>query len=657
MSGKFSLHDSTVSLGVKSADSLGSGLQSKAEEADDPWELPELKDNEVPWGELTGWGKVGRVTWIIVRVILLIGLLYMFICSLDFLSSAFRLLGGKSAGEAFAQEELLVNPVAGLMIGVLGTVLLQSSSTTTSIVVSMVASGIIPVQSAIPMIMGANIGTSVTNTIVSLGQISDRSEFMRAFAGATVHDMFNWLTVLILFPIECVSHMLYHLTYVIVNSMELVQNKDSNPALLKALTSPFTKLIVEVDKGVITKIAKNEVPANTPVIKLKCKTGNKLTVKSAVSAFTGCPPANGTLAGVSSWPANATDPMSACQDRTVDGDTYCTVTNSTCTWTYIYEKKDEKVDCNYLMFPLTKIWSDAAIGALVLVIALAILIFCLVCIVKLLHSLLRGKIAKIVKKTVNANFPGKLACLTGYLAIIVGVIVTILVQSSSIFTSAITPLVGIGVIHIDRMYPLTLGANIGTTVTAILASFTQSNGFELAFQVAMCHLFFNLIGIMIWYPFPFMRKVPIGLAKTLGEKTAGHRWFAVLYLVIMFFGFPAMVFALSIPGWQYLLGIGGPLLLFFIIIIVINVIQVKRPGCLPAKLRNWDFLPIWCHSLSPYDRWCNCCSCCTKEVPADERDRGKAVEVMVVGEDNIGYNSYGDYPNGSLGQNMESTNM
>ena len=68
-------------------------------------------------------------------------LLYLFICSLDFLSSAFRLLGGKAAGEAFASNEILSNPVAGLMIGILATVLVQSSSTTTSIVVSMVAAG------------------------------------------------------------------------------------------------------------------------------------------------------------------------------------------------------------------------------------------------------------------------------------------------------------------------------------------------------------------------------------------------------------------------------------------------------------------------------------------------------------------------------------
>lgn len=57
---------------------------------------------------------------------------------------------------------------------------------------------------AIPIIMGANIGTSVTNTIVSFTQIGNKNEFRRAFAGATVHDMFNWLTVIVLFIVEIV---------------------------------------------------------------------------------------------------------------------------------------------------------------------------------------------------------------------------------------------------------------------------------------------------------------------------------------------------------------------------------------------------------------------------------------------------------------------
>lgn len=92
------------------------------------------------------------------------------------------------------------------------TVLLQSSSTTTSIIVSLVGSGAIGVEAGIYMVMGSNIGTSVTNTIVAMGQMGDGQELERAFAGATVHDMFNFLSVLVLFPLELITGMLARLT-------------------------------------------------------------------------------------------------------------------------------------------------------------------------------------------------------------------------------------------------------------------------------------------------------------------------------------------------------------------------------------------------------------------------------------------------------------
>jgi len=208
---------------------------------------------------------------------------------------------------------------------------------------------------------------------------------------------------------------------------------------------------------------------------------------------------------------------------------------------------------------------------------------------------------------------------TGYLAILLGALLTILVQSSSIFTSALTPLVGIGVITIERMYPLTLGSNIGTTFTAILASLTQE-GDKLsdAMQISMCHLFFNISGIILWYPIPFMRKIPIYLAKQLGNTTAKYRWFAALYLLLAFFALPAFVFGLSVAGWQVLAGIGTPLLVIIIIIVIINILQKKKPEWLPGRLRNWEFLPLCCHSFKPLDRIitkvfrkCKCCSKCS----------------------------------------------
>ncbi|XP_059167447.1 sodium-dependent phosphate transport protein 2B-like [Physella acuta] len=245
--------------------------------------------------------------------------------------------------------------------------------------------------------------------------------------------------------------------------------------------------------------------------------------------------------------------------------------------------------------------NDNAFGAIMLVISLTILCLCLVAIIKLLHSLLQGPIALIIKKFINADFPGPLGYLTGYLAIIIGAGLTIIVHSSSIFTSTLTPLVGIGVIKLDRMYPLTLGSNIGTTTTAILSALANTDGLRNALQAAFCHLFFNITGILLFYPIPYLR-IPIPLAKFLGNCTAEYRWFAIVYILLMFFLFPALVFALSIPGWYVLLGVLGPVCLLFIIIGVIKCLQAKRPQSLPRKLQDWMFLPQPLRSLEPYDR-------------------------------------------------------
>lgn len=90
--------------------------------------------------ELTTKDKIKHTGWIAVKISALVALLYFFICSLDLLSTAFRLLGSRAVGRFFSDNQLLHNPVVGLMIGVLVTVLVQSSSTSTSIVVTMVAS-------------------------------------------------------------------------------------------------------------------------------------------------------------------------------------------------------------------------------------------------------------------------------------------------------------------------------------------------------------------------------------------------------------------------------------------------------------------------------------------------------------------------------------
>ena len=413
---------------------------------------------------------------------------------------------------------------------------------------------VLDVEPAIPIVMGANIGTSVTNTIVSLAQAAERNEFRRAFAGATVHDIFNWLSVLIFLPLEVITHYLLHLTGKIIKVLPLTQKKGTNKKLLKKLTEPFTKLIIQLDKKIIENIALGDKSAESKSLIKDCS------------------------------PKEVTEIV----NKTYNASTYYLENVTTI----------EPASCKFL-FHGTSL-SDTEVGIIILVISIGLLCICLVSIVKVLHSMLRGQMAKIIKKTVNADFPGPFKHLTGYLAILVGAGLTMLVQSSSIFTSALTPLIGVGVVTIERAFPLTLGSNIGTTATGILAALASASNLDKALQIAFCHLFFNISGILVWYPIPYLRKVPIGFAKSLGNKTADYRWFAIAYLVFGFFLLPAAVFGLSLAGWQILLGVAAPLLLLFLFIVIVNIFQRKAPGHLPEVLQDWEWLPKWTRSLEPY---------------------------------------------------------
>uniref|UniRef100_A0A669E588 Sodium-dependent phosphate transport protein 2B n=1 Tax=Oreochromis niloticus TaxID=8128 RepID=A0A669E588_ORENI len=617
-------------------------VKENEEASEDPWDLPELTDTGVKWSgkaarfcncsiqrgslhntrliqcfvsflltDLDTKGKILRVLTAILKLVLLLGLLYMFICSLDVLSSAFQLVGGRAAGDIFKNSEVLTNPVAGLVIGVLVTVLVQSSSTSSSIVVSMVASGLLEVKMAVPIIMGANIGTSVTNTIVAMMQAGDRNEFRRAFAGATVHDFFNWLSVLILLPLEAATGVLYKVTKLIIDSFHLESGEDA-PELLKVITDPLTKSIIQLDKSVITAIATDDpVGMNKSLIKKWCKTETNMTFWNVTVGT--CPP------GGICWE---------------DGNQTWTQMNETFT---NYIKR-----CNHIFANTTL--SELAVGLILLAASLFVLCTCLILIVKLLNSMLKGQVAVLIKKVLNTDLPFPFTFLMGYVAILVGAGMTFLVQSSSVFTSAITPLVGIGVISLERAYPLTLGSNIGTTTTSILAAMASpGETLDNSLQIALCHFFFNIFGIVLWYPIPFMR-LPIRLARGLGNKTAKYRWFAIIYLIVVFLVFPLTVFGLSMAGWKVLVGVGVPFVALIIFVIVVNVMQSRCRRFLPKFLRTWDFLPRPLHSMAPWDSiitsassfcgkhcccCCKCCKCCKKneEVEAIETSRKPSLEM------------------------------
>ncbi|KAL6036726.1 hypothetical protein STEG23_001095 [Scotinomys teguina] len=474
-------------------------------------------------------------------------------------------LKGKMAGDIFKDNVVLSNPVAGLVIGVLVTVLVQSSSTSSSIVVSMVASKLLTVQVSVPIVMGVNVGTSITSTLVSMAQSGDRDEFQRAFSGSAVHGIFNWLTVLVLLPLESATAALERLSELALGAASL-QPGGQAPDILKALTQPFTHLIIQLDSSVITGGSNT---TNSSLIKQWCD------VKGETSQ---------------------------------EGNEECGIFNLCLERNSTASPEENKVPCRHLF--VGSGLTDLAVGFILLAGSLLVLCTCLVLIVKLLNSVLQGRIAQAVRTVINADFPFPFGWLGGYLAILVGAGLTFLLQSSSVFTAAIVPLMGVGVIDLERAYPLFLGSNIGTTTTALLAALASPpDTLLIAVQVALIHFFFNLAGILLWYLVPVLR-IPIPLAKRFGDLTAQYRWVAIVYLLLTFLLLPLAAFGLSLAGGSVLAAVGGPLVGLLLLIILINVLQRHRPSWLPPCLRSWAWLPLWLHSLEPWDRLVTgCCPC------------------------------------------------
>jgi solute carrier family 34 (sodium-dependent phosphate cotransporter) len=444
-------------------------------------------DPEDPaFGQDATWNEVYRTCcchtpeeWVMIffGVVVVVFFLYFFLFGLELLGSGAKVMGGCAAGSLFGDE---TNPVAGLMVGILATVLLQSSSTTTSIIVSLVGAGSVSVKQGIYMVMGSNIGTSVTNTIVALGQMGDGDQLERAFAGATVHDMFNFMTVAVLFPIEVITGYLYYLTLACVKNFS-TQDGDKWEGPIKKVIAPLADLVIVANKDVVDSVAQGG--SCNDFYPIVCDNLDEPTYSTCEAGLIGCNKAN--------------DKCPAFFQATADqGD-------------------------------------DQLSGFCAFLLGLIILFVCLFGMVKVLQKMLLGMSTRIIYKATNIN---------GYLAMLIGMGITILVQSSSITTSTFTPLVGLGVIRLEQMYPLTLGANVGTTITALLAALLSTTE---AMQVALAHLFFNLTGIVIWYPIPFLRQVPIHAARQLGRGTRIWRGFPIAYIIVMFFLVELLLLGLS----------------------------------------------------------------------------------------------------------------
>lgn len=198
-----------------------------------------------------------------------------------------------------------------------------------------------------------------------------------------------------------------------------------------------------------------------------------------------------------------------------------------------------------------------------------------------------------------------------------------------------------------------------------MAAFTaDANMVKYTLQIALCHLFFNISGIIIWYPIPLLRRVPISLAKRVGITTADYRWFAVFYLLMLYLLLPLAIFGLSLAGLWVMLGVLIAVIVLIVVVVIVNVLQSKRPQWLPECMRTWDFLPLPLHSLKPYDdvitmcfrstfyrKYCRCCCRDVAEADArvddDDNEKSKSGAVVVV----INVDGEHIYKNGSVDVN------
>jgi len=359
--------------------------------------------------------------------VMVASLVYLLICAVGMIGGGFKMAAGGQAKELFAFAS---NPFAGLVVGTVATALIQSSSTVTSIIVGLVAGGL-PVSIAVPMVMGANIGTSITNTIVSLGHVRAKEEFKRAFSAATVHDFFNLLSVIIFLPLEIAFGFLER----------------------------FGSLLSGLFYG-----------------------SGDASIKSYNFVKAATKPVVGSL-------------------------------------------KD-----------IVKSMGDQVGGVLLFGFGIAVIFLAITLIGKLLKKLMVGKARDIMHTTIGRGPVSGIAS---------GTLVTVLVQSSSTTTSLMVPLAGSGSFKLRDIYPFTLGANIGTCVTAVLAATAVTGNAQAALQIAFIHLVYNILGVVVIYGIPFLRFLPVKAAEWLGVTAAENKMAALAYILGVFFIVPGVCLGIS----------------------------------------------------------------------------------------------------------------
>lgn len=370
----------------------------------------------------TGWAQTAG------RLATALFFLYVFLVGIKSLEDGISSFGGEFVDQVFTS---VANPIAGLAAGILATVLVQSSSVTTSAIVGLVGAGVLPVETAVPMVMGANIGTTITNTLAALGHVRQGAYFQRAFAAATVHDYFNILAVAVLLPLE-------------------------------------------VGFGLITKIATGIADVVERIIP-SVETGDS-PIKSAIKAPV-------------AWLSRTIESLG---------------------------------------------WQGAA-GAILLVLGVLLIFLSLWMITRQMKAVMSGRIENAINGILSKG--------AGVAALLVGLVMTVAVQSSSITTSILVPLVAAGVLTLQNAFPVTLGANVGTTVTALLASLATESPDALV--IALAHVTFNVLGILVFYPWPPLRRIPMLLAERTAAAAVRRKSIVAIYVIGLFIVAPLVILTIT----------------------------------------------------------------------------------------------------------------
>jgi hypothetical protein len=244
--------------------------------------------------------------------------------------------------------------------------------------------------------------------------------------------------------------------------------------------------------------------------------------------------------------------------------------------------KHQQKDDNHIFMDTPM--SDGVAGVLMVAVSLAFLCICLMLLVKLLQTIFRGRIAIWFRRAINLEIPS-VPGLANYILIVFAVGITILFQSSSVTTSTLTPLVGIGLVKIDKMFAFTIGANVGTCVTGILSALVSDKR-KTGLTVAFSHVLFNLAGTIVWYPVPLMRAVPLAMAKMLGNIAADLPWFPIFYIIFTFGGLPVILLGLSAISPWLCVFVGVPFVISILSLVALIGMRENKPHLLPEALKK-----------------------------------------------------------------------